>query len=198
MSKEHRRKAKLSLNLNRGDPALRWGPGTPTSALGRNSKFLRHTHSLKGLDKAAGVETTQRQPKRRVPLQPNNENSPQSCSAQYKYFSNLFAEIIHGEVKHKAQLQQIKNFFDTYVSQLEQGAFVKQVDRLSKENFALSKKLEHLQKSESAASTQRSYKGFAVPRLRLQGPAAVGFHQEFLDQVDEFSASWREALREGR
>lgn len=80
-------------------------------------------------------------------------------------------------------------------------AYKRQIEFLSKENLALSKKLEQLQRctpSEELITVKRTStlesSNQSVPKLNLSGLTNRGFHEEFLNQAGEFSVSWRAAL----
>ena len=64
----------------------------------------------------------------------------------------------------------------------------RQIEYLARENYELSQKVERL-KSKAASP---------VPKLNFNANAPSDFHQEFMDRADEFSASWREAMKAGR
>ena len=122
---------------------------------------------------------------------------------EYGRVSAQFQDIINNDRKDGKILQKIKNFIDFYVRTLvdeNPDSYIKQVETLSRENFFLSKEIERLQTehSEEMPTAKRNSHAHKLPPLNLLKPAAMDFHQEFLSQADEFSNSWRDALKAGR
>ena len=109
----------------------------------------------------------------------------------------LFTDIIKADYKNGKTLKRIKDYYDSHIKKLEGQISVScrnQVEYLSRENFRLSKEIEKYEmkgKTKSIFCTD-------IPKLKLQSASTLSFHQEFMKKAEEFSASWREALKEGR
>lgn len=134
---------------------------------------------------------------------------------QYVVHMRLFSHIIGHSTDNAHHLKNIKRFIEEYTKELKKDkelseVYKKQIEYLSKENFTMSKKLEALTskrlsgddvttaKRDSTWISQTPVLTSSVPRLDLQSFHAEGFHEEFMNRAEEFSASWREALRGGR
>ena len=133
-----------------------------------------------------------------------SSNKLQKMDREYKRVSTQFQKLIDIDKKNGKSLQDIKSFIDVYVKRLVTNrpvTYVKQVESLSRENFELSKVIEKLRtaKSKEEMPTAKRYRiNRNLPPLTFSKLPVLDFHQEFLSQANEFSASWREALEHGR
>lgn len=72
------------------------------------------------------------------------------------------------------------------------------IKQLSLENLELSKKLEGNERTVRRGYKSPKLKKDKVPLIDFQSFAPISFHQEFMKKANEFSVSWRAALKEGR
>lgn len=135
-----------------------------------------------------------------------NSKSNGDLDSKYSVYTRVFSNLIEKDARSAKALNEVKEFYEEYIAHLQSKAtsvasYKKQIEHLSRENFQLSKKLERLQGTvhcEELLMTAKRKTSQSVPKLNLQSFYSRGFHDEFLTRVNEFSASWREALREGR